>query len=829
VAALQVHVSTLRKAIGDRLGTTPSGYVLTVAAQEIDAARFESAIGDVPGESPVDRVRRLGEALSWWRGEPYEDVPAGPDVQAVRQRLADLRITATEDLARAELALGRHADVANRLSGLVVRHPTRERMVGLLMLALYRSGRIDEAHEACRRLRGHLDAELGVAPGEEISALDRAIARRDPTLLPPPVIPTAPSRFIGRRDELDRIADRLGTTRLLTVTGPGGMGKTRLAAELARELASDHPDGTEVVELAALPAGDSVRDRLAARFGVPTMPALLDHVRDRRMLIVFDNCEHVIDSCAAVVAELLAGCGGLRVLATSREPLGVPGEVVWPLGGLRPHDSHRLLIDRATCARPTLRADARTVARLCAQLEGVPLAIELAAAQVRGRSLGEVASLLDRRLDLRDSRSRTTSDRHRTMRTAIDWSHDLLSPDERRLFRRLAVFAGGCPPAVAERVCGASHDLVVRLVDRSLLSYESSRLRMLELVREYAGERLAESGEGPELRREHAVWCTELAASTANYGSTDHAELVRLLDTELANLRAAMEWCVAEEPLRALMIASPLWWYWWARGLMADGLRWLSKALDASDPIPVPLRASALRAAAALSRNSGDYDTALDYGRQCLAVCEQLGDETGMIFAYGGLCITALAQRDYPGALHYGERSRALAERAGDEQRWASALNNIGLTLRSMGRLDEAAATFQAALPHWRAVNDLRGEASTGGNLGITARRRGDADESRRLCLDALRRYQDLDLTDGVLDMITALGCLEVDAGRFEAGLRLLGVVRRERERLGTPVFVEDEIADEAAAFAAAEAAVGPLQPDDVELSVVVHGLLDEW
>ncbi|HET9168097.1 MAG TPA: BTAD domain-containing putative transcriptional regulator [Actinospica sp.] len=850
VAALQMHVSALRKLLGSRVVTTATGYLLEAADHEVDARRFEAAIGDARSHltrRPVRAAADLSAALALWRGEPFGGVSAGPDVRAARLKLSELRLSVLEDRLELELALGRHAQAAPELAGLAAEHPDRSRLARLHLLALYRCGRFGEAEAAYRALRERLAEEFGVEPPAEISALAAAVRRRDPTLDPPTAIPAPASRFIGRRGELDRLAERLGRTRLLTLTGPGGSGKTRLALELARETAADYPDGVSVVELAASTGGAAVAERLAAALSVrarpdePLLATLAAQLRTARALILLDNCEHVLDGCAELAAELLSRCAGLRVLATSREPLGVGGEQVWPLTGMAvpaetasaaragAAEAVRLLADRGAAARADFAISAQNAAlagRLCRSLDGLPLAIELAAAQLRALSLPELVDRLEHRLDrgltLTDRRSRTTSDRHHTMHAAIDWSYRLLDPAEQALFRRLSVFADGCAAQAAATVTAfddtpadATDDLLARLVDRSVLTAAphrgGTRYRMLELIRRYAAERLAESGEFEELSRRHAAWCADLAQSAAQFGGADHAELAGMLDGEQANLRAAMEWCLAEggDPERALEIASPLWWYWWARGLMAEGRGWLRRALSAVDPAPTPLRGSALRAAAALTRNSGDYAEARILGQQCLAVYASLSQPTGLISALGGLCVTAIAQQDFQAALGFGEESRRLAESGGDRLRHASALNNIGLALRCLGRLDEAAAAFADALGHWRGVGDRRGEAATLGNLGRLAWLRADAAESRRLYLESLAVYRDLDLAEGTLDVLEALAAVELHENRPARSLRLLTVTERERVRLGAPLFVQDEIEDCDRARAGARAALG--------------------
>ncbi|HEV3169221.1 MAG TPA: BTAD domain-containing putative transcriptional regulator [Actinocrinis sp.] len=873
VAALQMHISALRRVLRDRLVTTTSGYRVDVAEEEIDAHRFESALRDVGPlltQRPAQAAADLSSALALWHGEPYGGVAAGSDVAAARVTLSELRLSALEDKLEVELGLGRHAQAAPELSGLVAEYPGRPRLAGLYLLALYRCGRINDAQAAYDMLLQRLADEFGTEPAAAVTALARAISRRDPTLDPPTAIPTPPSRFIGRRGELERLADRLGRSRLLTLTGPGGCGKTRLALELARDTVIDHPDGVFVIELAPLPPGGAVAERLAAELSVRPRPglspaqAVADQLRGMRALIVLDNCEHVIDGSAALAARLLGRCAGLRILATSREPLGIDGEQVWPLTGLRVpaeedeaavavhSEAIRLLSDRGAAALGGFAVTARNAAaagRLCRLLDGLPLAIELAAAQLRTMSLPELAThigqRLEHRLTLADRRSRTAPDRHHTMHAAIDWSYQLLAPEEQALFRRLSVFAGGFRQEAAETVAGettsdmhATLDVLARLVDQSVLTADRGRdgvrFVMLELVRQYAAERLAEAGETEDIRDRHAAWCVTLAEGAAQFGGDDHAELVRRLDLEEGNLRAALEWCLGEgaDPMRALEISSPLWWYWWTRGLMSEGRGWLRRALAATDPTPTRLRGSALRAAAALTRNSGDYAEARDLGEQCLAVYQALSERTGLISALGGLCVTAIALQDFDAALRYGRESCRLAEEAGDRLRYGSALNNIGLALRCLGRIEEAGETFGAAMENCQAIGDRRGEAATLSNLGRIARLSGNQKQARCQYTQSLALYRDLDLAEGMLDMLEALASLEAEQGHATEALRLLTVCERERVRLGAPLFVQDEIADRDQTLAKAHAALGQratavtAEARDVPLETVVDETL---
>jgi predicted ATPase/DNA-binding SARP family transcriptional activator len=864
--ALQVHISGLRKAIGAALLTTPAGYRLAAGADQVDHLRFEQAVRDALGHLPDHPARAaagLAAALELWQGEPFTGVPAGPDVEAARVRLVELRLAALADRYDAELALGRHAAAVAELAELAAEHPTRERLAGLLMLALYRCGRAADAHRAYAAATAALADELGVEPDEQLAALARAIERRDPTLDPPSTIAGSASRFIGRRRELAELSELLLQSRVLTITGPGGAGKTRLATELTRDALPDHPGGGYVVDLTALPAGAGaagVVGAVAGALGVLAKPVedltttLTKHLRTARVLVLLDNCEHLTGACAEVVHTLTGSCAGLRVLATSREPLGVAGEQVWPLTGLSlpaagdaaaaaaRTEAVRLLVDRGGAARSGFTVHSGNIAAaalLCRRLDGLPLAIELTAAQLRSLSLEEVAARVGRRLDLADARARTTPERHRTMRAAIDGSYHLLAPAEQRAYARLSVFAGGCTLDAATQVVGgdAVPDLLARLADRSMLTAEphpdGTRYRMLDLLAEYAAERLAGWGETAVVRLRHARWCEELAAA-ARFGGADHAEWLHRLTAEEPNVRAAIRWCLGPgaDPERGLRIAAPLWWFWWVRGLMAEARTALRRGLEATDPAPTPVRAMALRAAASLARNSGDHAAARALGEEGLAAFQALGDNPGIAGALLGLCMTANAQRDLAASVRFGEQCLELAGQEGDDRLAAAALNNLGVTLRSLERGTEAAARFTEALKRFRAIGDPRGEAAALGNLAVVAGRSGDPVLARRLALDSLRLYRELELTEGQLDMFDCLAGIEV-AGRPALALRLLTVAARERERLGAPLYSPDEIADQERALAAARTALGSraatvaAEAATLELSDLVGQLLD--
>ena len=864
-AALQVHVSALRKVLGDRLRWTPGGYLLDVPDEAVDARRFEALLAPLGGRGAAGAggVARLRDAEALWRGEPYGGMGESPALAAERHRLEELRLGAVETRAEIELALGRHEALVPELTPLVRASPGRERLVANLLLALYRSGRPADAQVTYRMVTETLRDQVGVPPSPELAALAEAIGRQDPTLdLPPRSLPLPATRFVGRRAELDQLAAALGTARILTLTGPGGVGKTRLAIQICRETAAGYPDGIRWLDLAGLTDPDGVLPRLADALGVREHPgttlreSVTARLRTGRHLVVLDNCEHLRPASSDLAGTLLATCPGVRVLATSREPLRVPGEVLWPVAGLSlagpggvdaTSDAVRLLTVRAREVRRDFRLtdrDTEVAVALCARLDGLPLAIEMAAAQLRTMSINELAPRLARQLDL--TAARPTPPRHRTLRAAIDWGYGLLTEPERAAFRRLAVFADGGPLDAAEQVAAdpagdPPHtaaevaSTLFELIERSFVTPSfgiddaPTRYTMSQGLHDYAVERLAESPDGTAARRRHAQWCRDLAVRSAEFGGDLHGEHLRALRAEQDNLRAALRWCLGPtgDHELALEIAASLWWFWWLTGMISEGRQWLEQAVAATTDRPRAQRAGALRAAAALARSAHDLDAARRWGEEALGAAQDLGETAGVARALNGLCMTANAQRDLTASLRFGRESRRSAEQAGDPRGIAAAANNVGVTLRCLDRLDEAAAEFAEALDRFEAVRDRRGEAAALYNLAVVARRRGQLDASHELCLRSLERYHDLELPEGEADVAEAIACLEVARSRPEAALRLLAAADRSRRELGSAVFTPDEIADRDAALATARSMLGGIHTvPEVTLADLVADLL---
>jgi predicted ATPase/DNA-binding SARP family transcriptional activator len=638
--ALQRLVSRLRKALPEGLvkGQT-DGYRLTVEPDAIDAVRFERLVGQARHDQDPQRVRLLREALALWRGPAMQGVGLQDSAafDAAVTRLEGLRLTAMEDRFDAEIRLGHGAELVTELTDLVAAHPVRERLVAALMRALVATGRDTEALLVYQRTREALADALGVDPSPELSALHVALLRGElgrreqcwreegrKTNLRAEL-----TSFVGKDADVAAVRELIAEHRLTTVIGPGGSGKTRLATETARTLLGDLPDGAWLVELAAIGAdGDVAQSTLAALGlrdallgGAPNaepMNRLIAAIRERETLLILDNCEHVIESAAPFAYRVLGECRRLRILATSREPLGITGEALWlvePLalpsedaspGEIESSPAVRLLRDRAGAVRKDLTTDAHTstiMARVCRALDGIPLAIELAAARLRTMSLDQLAHRLDDRFRLLTSGSRTALPHHRTLRAVVDWSWELLTDAERMVLRRLAVFSGGASLEAAERVCAGDGveqeqvlELLTALAEKSLLLTEGDRApryRMLGTIKEYAGHRLAEAGESDLVRRAHLAYFTELAETAdPHLRRAEQLEWLAVLEAEHDNISSAMRGVIAAgEAQGAMRLAAGAGWYWWLGGHKAEGNELITAAITIPGEVADEIRA----------------------------------------------------------------------------------------------------------------------------------------------------------------------------------------------------------------------------------------------
>jgi predicted ATPase/DNA-binding SARP family transcriptional activator len=660
--ALQALVSRLRQAAGRDLVEYGSGsYRLAIDPAAIDAVAFGQLAGQgrsaLSDGAPSLAASLLADALDLWRGPALADVADAPFAAGPVARLEELRLTAGEDLTEARLTLGQGSQLVADVEELAAAHPLRERLRGQLMRALYAAGRQAEALAVYDQTRRLLADRLGVDPSPELSAIHLAILRADPTLAPsapsatpaPPTTATpdpAPSNghhrvghlpaqltsFVGREDELERVGKQLGDTRLVTLTGPGGAGKTRLALEAATLKAPELPDGAWFVPLAPVRDAGEIPAAVLAALGIPEVvwvadarrplaPPPLDRLADalasQRLLLVLDNCEHVIDAVARLAARVLADAPGVRILATSREPLGVTGETLCPVPSLplpppgadaadaTRFAAIRLFRDRAAAVRPGFTVDADTVQpviAVCAALDGIPLAIELAAARLRSLTLTQVQSRLNDRFRLLGTGPRATPDRHQTLRAIVDWSWDLLGEAERAVLRRLSVFRGGATPDAADQICGRLEagpdtgdviDVIASLVDKSLVTATGNtdvRYRLLETVRVYADERLTEAGEKQQVQAAHAAYFLALAEDAEPRLRT--AEQLRWLDRLNAdhdNFSAALRYAMdRRDGELGLRLVAGLMWYWVMLDFDAEGGNWAREIRELVGPVPPP-------------------------------------------------------------------------------------------------------------------------------------------------------------------------------------------------------------------------------------------------
>ncbi|MFE2185758.1 BTAD domain-containing putative transcriptional regulator [Streptomyces sp. NPDC059455] len=641
--ALQRLVSRLRKALprGVIEGQT-DGYRLLVEPDAVDAVRFERLVvaGQARSEDGARRARLLREGLGLWRGAAMQDVGLRDSAafEAAVVRLEGLRLTATEERAEAEVTLGRGAELVAELTDLVAAHPVRERLVGALMRALVAAGRDSEALRAYQRAREALADALGADPSPELSALHVALLRGELGRGEPGRgeanrknnLRAELTSFVGRAADVAAVRGLIAEHRLTTVIGPGGAGKTRLATETARTLLGELPDGAWLVELAAIGADGHVAQPALAGLGLrdallgaapnaELTDRLIAAVREREALLILDNCEHVIESAAVFAHRVLGECRRLRILATSREPLGITGEALWPVeplalpeGDAGPTEigsspAVQLLRDRAGAVRRGLAADAHTLAtmvRVCRALDGMPLAIELAAARLRTMSIDQLAHRLDDRFRLLTSGSRIALPRHKTLRAVVDWSWELLTDAERMVLRRLSVFSGGASLEAAERVCAGGGveqeqvlELLTALTEKSLLVAEGGgapRYRMIGTIKEYAGHRLAEAGESDLARHAHLAHFTELTETAEPWlRRAEQVEWLAALEAEHDNIGAAMRGALAAgEAWAAMRLAAGAGWYWWLGGRRTEGLELITAATRTPGEVPDDVRAT---------------------------------------------------------------------------------------------------------------------------------------------------------------------------------------------------------------------------------------------
>jgi predicted ATPase/class 3 adenylate cyclase len=635
-------------------------------------------------------------------------------------------------------------------------------------------------------------------------------------------LPLQLTSFIGREREKSEIKKLLSTTRLLTLTGSGGAGKTRLALQVAAEALEEFPAGVWLVELAALSDPSLVPKAVASALGVTEQPGrsltetLADSLPGKWVLVILDNCEHLVAACAQLANVLLRACPNLRMLATSRESLGVTGETTWrvpslsvpdpqrlpPLYRFTEYDAVRLFIDRAVASAPQFavtRSNAPAVAQVCHRLDGIPLALELAAARVKVLAVEQIAARLDDRFRLLTGGSRTALPRQQTLRAAMNWSHDLLSQKERAVLRRLSVFAGGCTLEAAEAVCAWKRvkdheilDLLMQLVDKSLVSAETLsgevRYRMPETIRQYGQDRLMASGEAAEVRTRHRAWYLSLAErADARMGGPEETMWLDRLEVEHDNLRAALGWSTSEEgdAETRLRLAAALVDFWTAHTHWGEGRRWLETALAESRDTMSTARVRALRGEGALVWRQGDDGRAMALFEESHVLARELGDQTGIADALIGLGLVTMRRGDSDAATALFEEGLELSRKLENKWFMAGALAQMGAVTRYKGDYAKAVALCEESLAIFRTLGGQRWIAYALRLTGHAVRLQGDLEQAAGLYRESLALFGETGDKWVATECIEGLALIASAQGKHERAARLFGAAEAARETFG--------------------------------------------
>ena len=838
--ALQLRVSKLRKALtamgadSAAVLTRPPGYLLDVPPTTVDALRAVtdiqsgrelSAANDI--DAALDAYRR---ALGAWRGSPLTEFGDADWAVNEARRLEELRLAATEEWIALELQAGRHVEMLDDLEALVAEHPLRERFHGLLMTALYRSGRQADALAAFQAARTTLEEELGLDPSPDLRELEEAILRQDEQLASPvrraaptarPNLPQRQASFVGRDDDVSALARQLDSHRLVTVTGPGGIGKTTVTVEAARAVEHQFPDGAWFVALAGVTDAALVPARIADVFGLPpgeplhgetVEDRLVRQLGHRAALVVLDNCEHVIDAAARVAERLVSGCPHISVLATSREALAVRGEAQYALGPLeiptgelepaamRSVPAVQLFLERGAEAARAFApddGDVAVVARICEQLDGMPLAIELAAARVKAFPIRQIQTRLHDRFRLLTSGPRTAHTRHQTLRATVDWSYQLLDEPEQVLFRRLGVFRSPWTLADAEAVCGTApldpsdiFELVSRLVDRSLIAPVDGRFRMLETIRHYAQERLREAGEHDAVMARQLGRLLTLAKTAApQLRGQDQVSWLRRLREEHDNFVTALSFGSThpdEYGEAALRLAVWLAWFWYL-GDHEEGRRYLHQLLDLVPSASPWAQGAAHQSLAMVGRPSAcvvhPSHSCAAAARASIPLLEAAEDARGVALSQILLAVEGTRLGSPGEALDLLDRATAALPPASWEMALASFVR-MELTVRS-GDVDVGIRHGDTAAAEFARLGDQWGVSAVRAHQGFNLRNVGRLTEALPRYEHALEVARGIGLHNTVQLVAAETGIVRVAVGDEDAGRALLEEAKAVARRYG--------------------------------------------
>ena len=838
---------------------------LTVSGEQLVMCPHGQLWVDIDAfEEAADTARRSKDGVAYraaielYSGELLPEDRYEEWAESRRQELTQTFLSLLVELAGLYEERGAEEDLepaVQALQRVLGEEPTNEEAhVGLMRLYAL-SGRQGEALRQYGRLSEALSSGFGTEPSASARALREEIAAGRfqagpvqaaglPTETAGPPrgetsggrtghnLPAQRTSFVGREQEMLELKRALAMTRLLTLSGAGGSGKTRLALEVSRDLVGAYPDGVWLVELAPLSEGALVPDAVADALGVPEGPgrsisdALVDDLRQKKLLVVLDNCEHLIEAVARLSDALLSSCPLLRVVATSRETLGVEGELVWrvePLsfpdvhreddrdahrapatGELERYEAVRLFVERARLGSPhfELRAEnAEAVAQICRRLEGIPLAIELAAARVRALSLEQISERLEDSLKLLRGDSRTATPRQRTLRATLEWSYELLSAEERVLLRRFSAFAGGWTLEAAEAV-GASDgiqeveilELLSKLVDKSLVvaeirAGEVRRYRLLETVRQYARERLEESREADAFRRRHAVFFLGLAEEAEpGLAGAQQQEWAERLEAEHDNMRAALSWSLEKEPEAVLRLTGALARFWEMRSRFLEGSAWLEAALRQSGRAEAATRAKLLSEAGTFAWHRGDYEYAIVLHGEALTLYRQVEDDSGVAFALMCLGAQYLDKGDLEPSTPFFEEALATSRRIGDRFNLAMAIRNLAEVARQRGEYERAKTLGMECLSLYQDVGDELHVARTVGWLGMLAFWNGDdQDVAERILKEGLALNREIGNWGYGVYCLEGLAGLAGARAQGARAARLWGAAEVLRTNIGAP------------------------------------------
>ncbi|MBI1743002.1 tetratricopeptide repeat protein [Candidatus Acetothermia bacterium] len=827
-ANLRAALHALRQLIEGSRGQFGS-YVLseggalrfnTQSAYWLDIEAFEHAVAASQKASGEEKVVRLREAVELYQGDLlagfYEDW-----VLIEQQHFRDLYLQALKELIAYHQERREYEQAIAWARRALETSALQEEFHQILIQLYTQSGNRAAALKQYVECEAILKRELHLKPSPELRELYEKTLRgavpdgKKDAVTPSPgsplrhSLPRSISSFVGRKREVSELKQLLSKTDLLTVTGIGGCGKTRLALSVATALAPEYADGIGWIELAALTEAELIPQAIASVLGLreernrPLLATLSEYLKSRELLLILDNCEHLIAGCARVVDALLRSCPHMQILATSREALGITGETVWKTPPLFvPHlenlpsrqeelvstvskyEAIELFVTRVTECVPEFAITAQnalTIVEICHRLDGIPLALELAAARARALSLEEILGRLNDALGLLTQGNRTAPHHHQTLRAALDWSFRLLSEQEQLLFRRLSVFAGGFTLEMVEGSCSEpplsaleALDLLTHLINKSLVSvsYREGKVRyhLLDTVRQYAAENLESCGEASAMRKRHGEFFSHLAESsrTALRGPHQVAWLDRL-ETNHDNLRAALTWNLVHNPKIGLRMAHGLQHFWSVRGHLSEGRRWIEASLVVEDFFPVD-RAEALNRAGIMASEQGDYKQAITRYEESLALWRQLGDKRGIVTTLNNLGGIAWARGDFPRARALFEESLALKRKLGDDKfAVASSLNNLGLIAQTLGEYAKAQTLHAESLAIRQELGDKRGMASSFVNLGSIAQAQGDYPTAHSQLERSLALHREIGDRQGTALSLYTLGNLTQITGDYTA------------------------------------------------------------